>query len=106
MEVNGKEYPLWGQFVERKAEFIGGILEDLDDDPRCSTPPRTKIVDIKLVPNGEDSAFFSVEGEKYGCGFDVGTGGVSGRHGKPNDGWLYFSGYMGHTWRIRKPEPN
>ena len=30
IEVNGKVYPLWGQFIERKDEWIGGILEDLD----------------------------------------------------------------------------
>ena len=31
MEVNGKEYPLWSQFIERKGEWIGGILSDLVD---------------------------------------------------------------------------
>jgi len=31
MNVNGKEYPLWGQFVERKEEWIGGLLLDEGD---------------------------------------------------------------------------
>ena len=29
-EINGKTYPLWSQFVDKKDEWIGGILEDYD----------------------------------------------------------------------------
>ena len=60
--------------------------------------PTTKIIDITLEPNGKDSAFFSVIGENYACGFDVEVGGIIG--GK--EGWLTFSGYGGHKWRIKK----
>lgn len=28
--VNGKVYPMWNQFIERKKEWIGGILEDTE----------------------------------------------------------------------------
>lgn len=102
MEVNGKEYPLWSQFIERKAEWIGGILVD-EDCSFGSRPPATEITDITLEPNGKDSAFFAVEGKDYGCGFDVRYGGISGGD-QVGDGWLVFSGYGGHTWRIKQKE--
>lgn len=108
MEVNGKEYPLWGQFVEKQDEWVGGILEDSGDSFDRSLgieTMKTKITGIELVENGDDSAFFSVLGEDFDCGFDVHHGGISGGNiGTANDGWLSFSGYGGHTWRIRKPE--
>ena len=28
--VNNKQYPLWSQFVERKDEWIGGLLVDYE----------------------------------------------------------------------------
>lgn len=93
MEINGKEYPMWSQFVDKKADFIGRDLEDHD----MGMIAKTKVTDITLKPNGEDSAFFSVEGEDFGCGFDVGHGGI----GAGEDGWITFYGYGGHTWRIK-----
>jgi len=101
MEVNGKEYPLWGQFVEQEKEWIGGILEDSGDPMDRAMgfgTGQTKITAITLEPNGETSAMFSVEGEDFGCGFDVTTGGVTAG----DEGWITFSGYGGHTWRIKK----
>lgn len=95
-EINGKEYPLWSQFVEKRNEWIGGILEDFEDYGGSVT---TIITDITLKPNGEDSAFFCVEGKDFGCGFDVQHGGIGGRQ---KEGWLTFSGYGGHKWRIKK----
>lgn len=95
-EINGKVYPMWQQFIDKKDDFIGGILED-HDMGMCM---RTKITDITLEPNGENSAFFSVEGEDFGCGFDVGHGGI----GSGEEGWLTFYGYAGHTWRIKGVE--
>ena len=104
IEVNGKKYPLWSQFIERKEEWIGGTLQDFGDSMDkmlgMGEMGETIITDITLEPNGDDSAFFSVEGKKFGCGFDVGHGGISGRG---EEGWLTFSGYGGHKWRIRKP---
>ena len=32
MEVNGKVYPMWGQFVQKQEQWIGGTMEDLGDD--------------------------------------------------------------------------
>lgn len=105
MLINGKEYPLWSQFVERKAEWIGGILEDFGDSMDLAmgmtdgSGTQTIIMDIDLRPNGEKSALFSVKGEKFGCSFDVRYGGISGEQEEP---WLTFSGYGGHRWRIKK----
>ncbi len=101
MEVNGKTYPLWGQFVEKKEEFVGGVLEDFGDSiyRRIGFKnSKTKIVDIKLRPNGEDSAFFEVIGKDFSCGFDVEYGGVT----TGEEGWITFSGYIGQIFRILK----
>lgn len=101
MEINGRFYSLWGQFVEKQQEFIGGTLEDFGDsmDKRMGFEPmQTTIKGIELTPNGDDSAFFLVKGEKFDCGFDVKFGGVVGGE----EGWITFSGYGGHTWRIKK----
>lgn len=92
LKINGKFYPLWSQFVHRKEEWIGKKLQDLDG----GEINETIITNITLEPNGEKSAAFSVEGKDFGCGFDVQYGGVTGGE----EGWLTFSGYGGHTWRI------
>ena len=105
IEINGKQYPLWSQFVEGKDKFIGGILEDFGDpmDRHMGFKPmRTEIVDIILQPNGKTSAFFSVTGKDFGCGFDVGVGGI---YGGGEEGWITFSGYGGHEWRIKSSKP-
>ena len=102
MKVNGKEYPLWGQFVEKQEEWIGGTLEEFGDriDKVIfdGESMKTKITGIELRPNGEDSAFFEVFGEDFSCGFGVRYGGILGGE----DGWITFSGYGGHQWRIKK----
>ena len=103
MKINGKHYPLWGQFVKRKKKWIGGILEDFEDSMDKTLGYKGKqgiITDIKLEPNGEDSAFFSVVSDKFTCGFDVRVGGVCGGE----KGWITFSGYGGHVWKIKQKE--
>ncbi|MDD4970706.1 MAG: hypothetical protein PHT07_14865 [Paludibacter sp.] len=103
MIVNGKEYPMWSQFVERKDEWIGGKLQELSDSyPRVSDDEssETTITDIRLEPSGNDSAYFSVDGLDYGCGGDVHYLGVTAGE----EGWITLSGYGGHTWRIKQPE--
>ena len=94
-KINGREYPLWSQFVERKNEWIGGILQDFGDSEDLEAT--TKITDITLEPNGEDSAYFSVDGENFGCGFDTEVGGMIGGE----KGWITFNGYGNHKWRIK-----
>jgi hypothetical protein len=100
--INGREYTMWNQFVEKQQEFIGGTLEDFGDSMDrmlgCK-PMQTEITGIELQPNGTDSAFFSVNGKDFDCGFDVQHGGIAGGE----EGWLTFSGYGGHTWRIKQP---
>ena len=107
MEINGKTYPLWEQFVERQQEWIGGWIEDYGDSMDKiifdGTTMKTIITKIELKPNGEDSAFFEVFGEEFSCGFDVQYGGIIGGSDGDEE-WLTFSGYGGHQWRIKKPE--
>lgn len=103
ININGRDYPLWSQFVERKEQWIGGILEDSGDSMDRVLgfeTSRTTITDITLEPNGDTSAFFSVGGADFSCGFDVGYGGITA--GEP--GWMTFSGYGGHSWRIKEAE--
>lgn len=100
--VNGRTYPLWGQFIDRKEEWIGGTLEDFGDpmDRRMGYKGTVAtITDITLTPNGEDSAFFGVHTDEGTFGFDVSVGGIGGDQEKP---WLTFSGYGGHKFRIQK----
>ena len=103
IEVNGRVYPMWSQFVEGKQSFIGGILEDsgdsLDRSMFSVKPAQTKITDIQLCPNGKDSAFFKIVGEDFECGFDVAYGGI----GAGESGWITFYGYGGHEFRIKDP---
>jgi hypothetical protein len=89
--VNGKIYPLWSQFIERKNEWIGGKLHDLECDP-------TELLDIQLNPNGEDSAYFLIKGKDYDCGFDVSCGGIA----PGNGAGLTFSGMYGLNFKIYK----
>lgn len=99
IKINGKVYPLWSQFVNDKSKWIGGILQDFGDSMNTENLT-TKITDIELEKNGEDSAFFSVVGEDFACGFDVQYGGVTAGE----EGYITFSGYGGHGWRIKGKE--
>lgn len=97
MRTNGKRYPLWDQFVEKKADFIGAILEDHDMGDLLTT----EVTDVELAPNGETSAFFWIRGKDFDCGFDVTHGGVTGGE----RGWLTFMGYGGHMFRVKTAAP-
>jgi len=105
-EVNGKFYPLWSQFVERKDEWIGGLLEDSDDDidrqieASDGSFNATQIVDIRLLPNGKDSALFQVDGVDFDCSYDVKYLSIV----DSAEGYITFSGYEGHTWRIKQKQ--
>lgn len=92
--INGRVYTMWQQFVQKQDEWIGGTL--VDHDPPSAT---TKITGISLAPNGDDSAFFSIEGKRFNCGFDVRHGGIA-PVGPPG---ITFSGYRGHRFTIYKP---
>jgi len=77
-EINGKTYPMWNGFIDNKSKWIGGILTEIDLDETTST----RITDITLEPNGNDSAYFAIIGEDFSCGFDVQYGAI--RVEKPN----------------------
>ena len=96
MKVNGKEYPFWGQFVERKEEFIGRTLEDYDMGMSASTV----VTDITLEENGKESAYFSIHGKDFSCGFDVRHGGISGKKTTEEADAIVFSGYGGHKFIV------
>lgn len=65
--INGKHYPMWSQFVEKKSQWIGGKLIDHD----MGLDEETEITDIVLRENGETSAWFDIVGKDFswgGCG--------------------------------------
>ena len=92
MIVNGREYPLWSQFIEGKKQFIGKTLVDKEISEYS-----TEVVDITLEPNGETSAFFSIVGKDFSCGFDVRFGGINSN----GDGLISFSGYGSQEFYIK-----
>lgn len=94
--INGRTYPLWQQFVDRKDEWIGGTLTD----PPGEDP--TLITDVELKANGTDSAMFSFLGTDYDCGFDVGFGGVTGDH--VENGLMFIRSFGGKFSATKKPE--
>jgi hypothetical protein len=55
----------------------------------------------QFVDKSEEFTGGVLVGQDFACGFDVKYGGVTG--GDP--GWITFSGYGGHTWRIHQVKP-
>lgn len=104
--INGKQYPLWSQFVEQKDRWIGGTLYEIFDAFDAAITgqdtAKTTIKDIALEPCGEDCVMFSIVGEDFTCGFNVKYGGVDGSH-CPDD-WICFSGVSGGSLRIKERE--
>jgi len=96
VEVNGREYPMWGQFIERKEEWFSGVLQDLEG----GEIQETEIIDITLKPNGETDAFFMVHGKDFCCGGSTEFLGITAGE----KGWLTLSGYGGHKWRFKQKE--
>lgn len=98
-QVLGRTYSLWPQFVEKKAEYIGGILEDYSE----SQSAKTKITDI-IFGEKYGSAVFEVTGEDFDCSFNVEFGGVNGSHRRESkDGTLHFSAMYGLNFSISRP---
>lgn len=101
--INGKTYPLWQQFVDKKNEWIGGKLVDNGDSMDIllgAKPMQTEIVDIVLSANGKDSAMFEVVGKEFTCSADVGYLGI----GTSTDKGLQLYGYGDHSFKIYKPK--
>ena len=101
MIVNGREYPMWGQFVENKENFIGREVQNIDMGMTASMI----VTDIRLEPNGDDSAMFVIEGKdvdgEIGTWFsDVHYIGI----GAGEDGWITFSTMYLGEFRIKNKE--
>ena len=96
-----KQYPLWGQFIIEKEQWIGGWIEDFGDQIDKvifdGEIMKTPIIDIILRPNGT-GAHFEIVGRDFTCGFDTKYGEIISHE----DGWITFSGYGGHQWRVIK----
>ena len=94
--IDGKKYPLWSQFVGRKEEWIGGILEEFGDG--FSDGGTTVITDITLEKE-DDDVYFSILGKDFSETFAVDCGGISG--GQHEDDWLHFSSICSN-FRIKR----
>ena len=91
--VNGKEYPMWNSLVEQKEKFIGGIMVEHD----ICGEFKTVIKDIRLEPNGEESAMIWVDGEEWSMSCDVKCGGIGAHNGA-----LSISASFGGTWELHE----
>ena len=96
MVVNGREYPMWGQFVENKENFIGQEVQNIDMGMTSSMI----VTDIRLEPNGEDSAKFVIEGDTNTWFSDIHYIGI----GAGEEGWITFSTTYVGDFRIKNKE--
>ena len=102
--INGKEYPLWSQFIKQKHRWIGGTLVEIGDKMLSrmigTKPMQTRIIDIVLRENGADSAWFEIVGKDFNCGSDVRYLKIpSDQDGNP---WLTFE-CCGNRFKIAAP---
>jgi hypothetical protein len=44
--INGKTYELWGGFVDKKEEWIGGTMIEMDS--HFNSSPTEKITDVRM----------------------------------------------------------
>ena len=105
-EVDHKKFPLWGQFIDRKNEWIGGRLIDTDTDFGMQEA-ETKIKDIRLElwPKGltkeqkdlgcVQSVVFIVAGEDFNCSFNVKYGGVLPDRSAASEGYIALGTQFG-----------
>jgi len=97
--INGKVYPMWSQFVEKKEGWIGGSM--IDSDSIMGDAEETEITDVSLIPNGTESAMMIFHGKDYDCSFDVRYCGIGG--GDSNKvGYLELCTTFGNTFYIKK----
>lgn len=85
---------LWQQFIDKKDQFIGCILEDHDPGFPIA---ETVVTDIKMEKWGESTDIFTIEGKAFKCSFNVKYGGI----GDGDEGWLTFYRYGGAFHRIK-----
>jgi hypothetical protein len=74
--INGKYYPMWQQFVDKKAQWVGGKIFNID----MGMTAEAKLTDIRLKPNGDDSAMIVFdciyEGKPDAWSIDVSVAGI------------------------------
>ncbi len=91
--------------VENKNNYIGWTLIDSGDIidrglGLVNKPLTNKVIDVEFSLNKDKtSAFFSIVGNKFTCGFDVEHGGI---RKQINENELEFYGYAGHSFLIHK----
>ena len=96
--IDGKSFPLWSQFVERKNEWVGGSLEEFGD--QFCGGATTEITDITLSKES-DCVFLTFRGKEFDESFNVEYGGIDSH--QPDPDWLYFSVIMCPGFRIKQP---
>ena len=79
--IDGISYPLWSQFVEKKDEWIGGILREDNHS--------TVIRDISLTKES-NAIVFRVTGGTFSCAFNIAYGGAVPSN---NNDSISFSAY-------------
>lgn len=94
--INGKVYPMWNQFVEKKETFIGE--EMFSNEEGGGQSESTIITDVTLEPNGDDSAMISFIGKDYTCACDVRFCGISPT---PIPGFIVIATSFGDTFYIK-----
>jgi hypothetical protein len=99
--IDGKSYPLWSQFVEKKSEWIGGILEEIGD--QFCKGSTTEITDITLEKDEDwgNVVVFTVHGKDFDCGFNIEYAGIDASNIVGN--WIAFHGYGDFNFRIKQP---
>lgn len=104
--INGKVYPLWGQFVDRKDEWIGGALESFGavvDRVNGKTSAITTIEDIIMEPKGTTSAIFKIVGKDFTCESDVKFLAIdTTKFPSPDKDFLTLHGEGGHIFRFKR----
>lgn len=103
LEVNGKTYPMWSQFVEKKEKWVGGEMFSVDN--MLGPAPPTRIIDVDLIPNGDDSAMICFRGEDYDCTSDVQYCGIGTPHPEYPD-HLAIHCFFGMEFYIRQAYRN
>lgn len=95
--LNPEEIELALELTTNKADWIGGKIIDRDMGMELIS----KITDITMKRNGDDSYYITVKSSKDqgDCGTDLSYGSVI----KNEDGSITITRYIGGYFTIRKP---
>lgn len=97
--LNGKSFPLWSQFVEKKNEWIGGTLEEFGD--QFCDGATSEIIDITLDKEESGDVSLTFHCKDFDESFNVQYGGIEPV--LPPSEWLNFFVTMCPGFRIKKP---